>query len=96
MEIKNLIPSLIILIAINIILLLFVNTIESIETVEDSVNSNDRVYKTYEITKAKHFAHNFNIRESERYDDKLFDYLEHIQDSRDKTFHKGKVFIKQR
>ena len=33
---------------------------------------------------------------AERYDDKFFSYLEHIQDSRDKTFMKGKVFFEEK
>ena len=33
---------------------------------------------------------------TERYDDKFFDYLESVQDSRDKTFMKGKVFLEEK
>tara|TARA_B100001964_G_C13739155_1_gene382283 strand:- start:79 stop:429 length:351 start_codon:yes stop_codon:yes gene_type:complete len=33
-------------------------------------------------------------KNTKRYNDKLFGYLEHIQESRDKTFMKGKVFLK--
>jgi len=33
---------------------------------------------------------------TKRYNEKLFDYLEHIQEQRDKTFHKGKVFLKEK
>ena len=35
-------------------------------------------------------------RVSERYDDKYFEYLESIQESRDKTFMKGRVFLKEK
>ena len=35
-------------------------------------------------------------KNTKRYNDKLFDYLDHIQGQRDKTFHKGKVFLKER
>lgn len=35
------------------------------------------------------------VRTSERYDDKFFEYLEGMQESRDKTFMKGKVFLKE-
>mgnify|MGYP001567975696 CR=1 FL=1 len=34
-----------------------------------------------------------NVKTSERFDDKYFEYLEHIQESRDKTFMKGRVFL---
>ena len=33
---------------------------------------------------------------TKRYNEKLFDYLEHIQEQRDKTFHKGRVFIREK
>lgn len=33
---------------------------------------------------------------TERYDDKFFEYLEGIQDSRDNTFMKGKVFFEEK
>ena len=33
-------------------------------------------------------------KNTERYDEKLLDYLDHIQESRDNTFMKGKVFLK--
>ena len=33
---------------------------------------------------------------TERYDDKLFEYLESIQESGDKTFMKGKVFLEEK
>ena len=36
------------------------------------------------------------IKTSERYDDKYFEYLEHIQESRDKTFMKGRVFLTEK
>ena len=35
-------------------------------------------------------------KNTKRYDEKLFNYLEHIQEQRDKTFMKGKVFLREK
>jgi len=35
-------------------------------------------------------------KNTERYDEKLFEYLGHIQEQRDNTFHKGKVFLREK
>lgn len=35
-------------------------------------------------------------RVSERYDDKLFEHLESVHESKDKTFMKGKVFLREK
>ena len=35
-------------------------------------------------------------KNTERYNDKLLDYLDHIQEQRGKTFQKGKVFLREK
>ena len=59
-------------------------------------NGNAGETQSFEVSHGKTNFYQPTKRVSERYDDKLFEYLEHIQEQRDKTFMRGKVFLKEK
>jgi len=78
----------VILLVITLILFTFYYIISSTETKEEVVRFKEitGAVQSYEVS---HDSINFyqpTKKNTKRYDDKLFDYLEHIQDRRDKTF----------
>ena len=88
----------VILLVITLILFTFYHIISSAETEEEfgGFKKITGAVQTYEVS---HDSTNFyhpTKKNTKRYNDKLFAYLDHIQKSRDGTFHKGKVFLKER
>ena len=88
----------VILLVITLILFTFYYIIIPTETKEEFGGFKEitGAMQSFEVSHYKHNPYHPTKRVSERYDDKLFDYLEHIQGQRDKTFHKVKVFLKER
>ena len=52
--------------------------------------------QSFEVFHNKVSINHATKKYTERYNEKLFAYLEHIQEQRDKTFMKGKVFLKEK
>ena len=88
----------VILLVITLILFTFYYIINSGETVEEfnGIVEVTGDIQSYEVSHDKINFYHPTKKNTKRYNDKLFDYLEHIQGQRDKTFHKGKVFLKER
>ena len=72
----------------------FVDSVEIEEYFE--VSEVTGAMQSFEVSHHKFYFHHPTKKNTKRYDDKLFDYLEHIQEQRDSTFHKGKVFLKEK
>jgi hypothetical protein len=87
-----------ILIVITLVLLSSITLIDEFETEETVDVSNDvsGEMQSFVIYPETSYTHYPTKKNTERYNDKLFNYLEHIQKQRDNTFHKGKVFLKQK
>ena len=88
----------VILLVITLILFTFYYIIDSTGTKEEVIGFKEitGAVQSYEVS---HDSANFyhpTKKNTKRYDEKLFSYLEHIQVQRDKTFHKGKVFLIQK
>jgi len=86
----------VILLVITLILFSFNYIINSIET-EEEFGGFDEITGAVQIYEVSQDTSNFYYptrKNTERYNDKLFDYLVHIQDSKENTFHKGKVFLR--
>lgn len=92
------IPTLfIILLAIALVLFTISYIIDSDEI---RVNAGELTVVTGEMQSFEAFhesSNNFNPtkKTTERYDEKLLEYLDHIQESKDNTFQKGKVFLRE-
>ena len=50
----------------------------------------------FDIPHAQNYPPFRNFKTTEKYDDKFFAYLESMQDARDKTFMRGKVFLEEK
>jgi len=89
----------IILLAITLILFTFYYIINSKEI---GVNDYDGLIEiTGEMQSFEVYHETSNIyyptkKNTKRYDEKLLEYLDHIRESRDNTFLRGKVFLKER
>ena len=88
----------VILLVITLILFTFYYIINSTETKEDfgGLVEVTGAMQSFEVSHDETNFYHPTKKNTKRYDDKLFDYLEHIQGQRDKTFHKGKVFLRQK
>jgi len=95
---KILNATFVILLVITLILFTFYYIINSVETEEDfgGLVEVTGAMQSFEVSHDKTNFYHPTKKNTKRYDDKLFDYLEHLQKSRDKTFHKGKVFLIQK
>lgn len=71
-----------------------------IDSDEIEVNTGEMAVVTGEMQSFEVFHGSPNYeptkKTTERYDEKLLEYLDHIQESKDNTFHKGKVFLKEK
>jgi len=72
--------------------------IDTPKTKENIVGFNEitGAMKTYEISHERGKLYHPTKKYTKRYDEKLFDYLEHIQEQRENTFQKGKVFLREK
>jgi len=88
----------VILLVLTLVLFTIYYLIDSVETEEKIVSSNEitGAMKTYEVSHYKGKFLHPTKKYTKRYDEKLIDYLEHKRKSKDNTFHKGKVFLKER
>jgi len=88
----------VILLVITLILFTFYYIINSAETKEEVIGFKEitGAVQSYEVYPDSTNLYDLTKKNAKRYDDKLFDYLEHIQGQRDKTFDKGKVFLRQK
>jgi hypothetical protein len=50
--------------------------------------------QSYEVYHGAGNLRFINIRTTERYDDKFFEHLQHLQQRKDETFMRGKVFLR--
>jgi len=87
----------VVLLVITLILFTFYYMIDSTETEEVS-EFKEIIGKmqSFEVSHSDIILYHPTMKNTKRYDDKLFVYLEHVQEQRDKTFMKGKVFLKQK
>ena len=89
MENMRLNTTFIVLLVITLILFTIYYIIFSIETEEKDYGGLKEITGKVQNFEVSHEETSFDEptkKGSERYDDKLFDYLEHIQDRRDETF----------
>jgi hypothetical protein len=86
----------VVLLLITLILFNFNFTLESVESEKNILESNmvTGEMQTFEVSSWNIHNYDPTKKNTRRYNEKLFAYLEHIQESRDTTFHKGKVFLK--
>jgi len=79
----------IILLVIALILFTAYYIIVSLETEEKDYGGLKEItgkVQSFEVSHGETNFYKYNRKNAERYDDKLFAYLEHIQDRRDETF----------
>ena len=87
-----------ILIIITLVLLSSITLIDGFETEEkvDVLNAVTGEMQSFEVYHEISNIHYPTKKNTKRYDDKLFEYLEHIQEQRDKTFQRGRVFLREK
>ena len=87
-----------ILIIITLVLLSSIILIDGFETEEkvDVLNAVTGEMQSFEVYHEISNIHYSTKKNTKRYDDKLFEYLEHIQEQRDKTFQRGRVFLREK
>ena len=87
-----------ILIIITLVLLSSITLINGFETEEkvDVLNAVTGEMQSFEVYHEISNIHYPTKKNTKRYDDKLFEYLEHIQEQRDKTFQRGRVFLREK
>jgi len=87
-----------ILIIITLVLLSSIILIDGFETEEkvDVLNAVTGEMQSFEVYHEISNIHYPTKKNTKRYDDKLFEYLEHIQEQRDKTFQRGRVFLREK
>ena len=87
-----------ILIIITLVLLSSITLINGFETEEkvDVLNAVTGEMQSFEVYHEISNIHYSTKKNTKRYDDKLFEYLEHIQEQRDKTFQRGRVFLREK
>lgn len=85
-----------ILIIITLVLASSLIVINKLE-VKKEFSGNDAAIdmQSFEVSEDKDRYYEPTKKNTQRYDDKLFAYLEHIQGQRDKTFMRGRVFLKE-
>jgi len=90
--------SFVILLVITLVLFTLYYMIDTPETKENIAEFNEitGAMKTYEISHHRGKFYHPTKKYTKRYNEKLFDYLEHIQEQRENTFQKGKVFLKEK
>lgn len=79
----------VILLVVTLILFTVYYIIFSIETEEKDYGNFEKItgkVQSFEVPHGETDSYQYNRKNAERYDDKLFAYLEHIRDRRDKTF----------
>lgn len=54
------------------------------------------VMQSFEVSHGETNFYQPTKRVSERYDDKYFEYLEHIKERREKSFMRGRVFLREK
>ena len=86
-----------ILIIFTLVLLSSLTVINEFETVEnvDVVNEATGEMQSFEVYHESPNNFDPTKKTTERYDEKLLEYLDHIQESKDNTFQKGKVFLRE-
>jgi len=87
-----------ILIIITLVLLSSIILIDGFETEEkvDVLNAVTGEMQSFEVYHEISNIYYPTKKNTKRYDDKLFEYLEHIQEQRDKTFQRGRVFLREK
>ena len=87
-----------ILIIITLVLLSSITLIDGFETEEkvDVLNAVTGEMQSFEVYHEISNIYYPTKKNTKRYDDKLFEYLEHIQEQRDKTFQRGRVFLREK
>ncbi len=87
-----------ILIIITLVLLSSITLINGFETEEkvDVLNAVTGEMQSFEVYHEISNIYYPTKKNTKRYDDKLFEYLEHIQEQRDKTFQRGRVFLREK
>ena len=87
-----------ILIIITLVLLSSIILIDGFETEEkvDVLNAVTGEMQSFEVYHEISNIYYPTKKNTKRYDDKLFEYLEHIQEQRDKTFQRSRVFLREK
>jgi hypothetical protein len=89
----------VVLVEIMFILFVAIIMISVFETEESKVDGLEEITGAMQSYDVYHESLNLqykNIKTTERYDDKYFGYLEDIQEARDKTFMRGKIFLREK
>ena len=76
--------------------IILINIFEKEESKVGGLKDITGVMHSFEVSHEEHNFHYPTKRVSERYDDKYFEYLESMHESRDKTFMKGRVFLREK
>ena len=83
---------LIVILVILFIALVLVNIFDKGESKEEGLKDITGAMQSFEVSNT--YPQYAGIKTTEKYDDKFFEYLESIQEARDNTFMRGKVFLK--
>jgi len=75
------------------IAIIIVNILDKEENELGSLPDITGAMQSYEVYHGTSNPQYISVKTPERYDDKFFGYLEHIKESRDKTFMRGRVFL---
>ena len=84
---------LIVIMFIFLVAIILINIFEKEESKAGGLTDITGAMQSFEVSHGETNFYQPTKRVSERYDDKLFEYLEHIQEQRDKTFMRGRVFL---
>lgn len=79
----------VVLLVVTLVLFIVYYIIVSLETEEKDYGGLKEItgkVQSFEVSHDEANSYQYNRKNAERYDDKLFDYLERIQDRRDETF----------
>ncbi len=76
--------------------IILINVFEKEESKVSGLTDITGAMQSFEVSHETLSPQYANVKTSERFDDKYFEYLEHIQESRDKTFMKGRVFLREK
>ena len=93
---NRLFVAIIVLIMVLLIAIIPINIFEEEESNVGGLNDITGAMQSFEVSHGKTNFYQPTKRVSERYDDKYFEYLESIQKSGDKTFMRGKVFLREK
>jgi hypothetical protein len=85
--------ALIVIMFVFLVAIILINIFEKEESEVGGLTDITGAMQSFEVSYETAGLQYISVKTPERFDDKYFDYLEKIQEARDKTFMRGKVFL---